>query len=365
MRSAPSRAARTASTLPMSGPTTPGRTATPMPTRPIGAFDPTVPIAASSSTTPCGTTITSAAGGARSAARSAGAAANSMWATWPLSRSNAASAGRMPGSTAPAERTRRSSACSGCTTSTIRRAAIARPIRPMLEPRATRSMALRSGRAPREARQQLGLRLRPFADGHAVHHRVADRAVAAHRVMAQDAVLPRAQPLDRALAREVEIVGAPADEFRAQRLEGVRHEEQLGACVDVRALAAPGVPRVADLEPLDRGDDVVVARRADHVAGARVEDGKRQAVTFGEALQRALDVAARVVGVGDAGDADPPQLAVGGGALQPLDVLQAERLEPDAVVGQRDRQDGQHARLESSRCRRSRQIHASSGCGAA
>src|SRR5438045_1921477 len=141
MRSAPMRAARSASTLPMSGATTPGRTATPMPTRPI---------------------------------------------------------------------------------------------------------ALGSGRAPREARLQLGLRFRPFADGHAVHHRVAQGAVAAHGVMAQDAVLPRAEPLDRALAREVEIVGAPADELRAQRLERVRHEEQLGARLDVRALPALGVPGVAD-----------------------------------------------------------------------------------------------------------------------
>ena len=67
----------------------------------------------------------------------------------------------------------------------------------------------------RAARPRLG----PLADGHAVHHGVAHGAVAPQRVVAQHAVLLRAEPLDRALAGEVEVVGAPADELRAERLE--------------------------------------------------------------------------------------------------------------------------------------------------
>ena len=61
-----------------------------------------------------------------------------------------------------------------------------------------------------------------------------------------------------------------------------------------------------------------------------------------ERLQRALDVAARVVGLRHAGDADPPELAVGGGAREAFDVLQPERLEPHPIVCQRDGDDGQH-----------------------
>ena len=61
----------------------------------------------------------------------------------------------------------------------------------------------------------------------AVHHGVAHRAVAAQRVVTQHAVLARAQALDGALAREVVVVGAPADQLRAQRLEGMLHQQQL------------------------------------------------------------------------------------------------------------------------------------------
>src|SRR2546427_207513 len=52
--------------------------------------------------------------------------------------------------------------------------------------------------------QQLGARLGPFAAAQAVHHGVADGAVAAQRVAADHAVLLRSQALDGALAGEVE-----------------------------------------------------------------------------------------------------------------------------------------------------------------
>ena len=77
----------------------------------------------------------------------------------------------------------------------------------------------------------------------------------------------------------------------------------------------------------------MIARGADDLAaGSEVDHGERQPVALGEALQRALDIAAGVVGLGHARDPDVPELAVGGGALQAVDVLQAERLEADPVV---------------------------------
>jgi hypothetical protein len=46
-----------------------------------------------------------------------------------------------------------------------------------------------------------------------------------------------AEALDGGLRGVVEIIGAQADQRRAQRLEGVRHQQQLAGGVDVGALA--------------------------------------------------------------------------------------------------------------------------------
>src|SRR4051812_34195242 len=56
----------------------------------------------------------------------------------------------------------------------------------------------------------------PFGGEHAVHHGVANGAVAARRVVADDAVLLRAEGLDGFLRAEIEIVGAQADDLAAQ-----------------------------------------------------------------------------------------------------------------------------------------------------
>src|SRR5438067_9798880 len=96
----------------------------------------------------------------------------------------------------------------------------------------------------------MALHVWPFGGDDAVHHRVAHRAVAARRVVADDAVLLRAERLDRALRGEIEIVGAQADDLAAERVERVAEEEQLAHAVEVRLLPASCVPRVADLDPL-------------------------------------------------------------------------------------------------------------------
>ena len=43
-----------------------------------------------------------------------------------------------------------------------------------------------------------------------------------------------------------------------QRVEGMGHQQQLAGGVHMGALAPLGVPGVADLDPLHRGQDVVV-----------------------------------------------------------------------------------------------------------
>ena len=93
--------------------------------------------------------------------------------------------------------------------------------------------------------------VRPLGGEDGVHDGVAHAAVATRRVVAQHAVLLRPEALDRALGAEVEIVGAQADHLAPERVEGVSEEEQLARRVDVGALAAGGVPGVADLDPID------------------------------------------------------------------------------------------------------------------
>src|SRR4051794_25348407 len=107
-----------------------------------------------------------------------------------------------------------------------------------------------------QSRRQMFSHVRPLRGEHAVHHRVAHRAVAPRPVMADDAVLLRAERLDCALRSEVEVVGAQADHLAAELLEAVGEEEQLARGVDVAALVARRIPGVADLHAIGRGDDV-------------------------------------------------------------------------------------------------------------
>src|SRR5258706_10677895 len=72
-----------------------------------------------------------------------------------------------------------------------------------------------------KAKLEMLLDARPLASEDAVHDRVADAAVAARRVVADHAVLLRAERLDRALRAEIEVVGAQADDLAADFFETV------------------------------------------------------------------------------------------------------------------------------------------------
>src|SRR5262245_23210322 len=69
----------------------------------------------------------------------------------------------------------------------------------------------RYGAMLRQPQFQVSLHVGPFAGEYAVENRVARCAVAARRVMANDAVFLRAQSLNRPLRSHVEIVRPQAD----------------------------------------------------------------------------------------------------------------------------------------------------------
>src|SRR5688572_7529895 len=80
-------------------------------------------------------------------------------------------------------------------------------------------MGLMSGFISPQPRFQVVAHIGPLVREHAVHHRVADRAVAPRPVVADHAVLLRAQRFDGALRAEVEVVGAQADHLAVHLFE--------------------------------------------------------------------------------------------------------------------------------------------------
>ena len=101
--------------------------------------------------------------------------------------------------------------------------------------------------AGRGGTRGVALHRRPLGRDDAEQRRVS-RSVPSREdlVVAQDAVLLRAQPLDRRARLEVEEVGAELDGDAAERLERVRQQQQLALGIYARPLRALRVPRVAD-----------------------------------------------------------------------------------------------------------------------
>src|SRR5579864_4914837 len=110
---------------------------------------------------------------------------------------------------------------------------------------------------------QVGAYRRPFRFDDREHHGVAQHAILADLMIAQDAVLLRTEPLDGGARLLVHEMRAELDSDCAQRFEGMCEQEQLGFGIERRALHALCVPRMTDLEPAMRRLDIEHARRAD------------------------------------------------------------------------------------------------------
>ena len=98
----------------------------------------------------------------------------------------------------------------------------------------------------------------PFVLQHAVHHRVAHRAIAAQRVVADDAVFFCPQALNGFLAGKIQIVGAPTDHATIQGFKRVLQQHVFALSVHIGFLRRFGIPCVANFHPFDACDDVVV-----------------------------------------------------------------------------------------------------------
>src|SRR5215510_8645623 len=94
------------------------------------------------------------------------------------------------------------------------------------ESKQTLRFSSRFGAMPSQPQSQVTLYIRPFAGKYAVKNRVPRRAVAARRVMTDDAVFLRAQSLNRPLRSQIENVSPQADHLATKRIEGMAQQQQ-------------------------------------------------------------------------------------------------------------------------------------------
>jgi hypothetical protein len=193
------------------------------------------------------------------------------------------------------------------------------------------------------------LHRRPFGRDDAEDHGIAKRSVRQALVIAEDAILFRAETRDRLARGEVEEARAKLDGDAGERLERMREQQELRFRVERRALDPLRVPRVADFQPPMHGVHVEIACAADDVVGRRIADDERQRALRRAHVERSVDIFQRLVRRGNARVPQSPQLAVGRCRLEPRFVLARERLERDVRATQYHRFDERHA---TSRCAR-------------
>src|SRR6202790_909616 len=161
-------------------------------------------------------------------------------------------------------------------------------------------------------------------------------------MIAQDAVLLCAEPLDRGARGMIEPVGAKLDRDALQLLERMGQEHELALGVDRAALHTLGIPGMPDFQTAVGRVDVEVSRAADDLARGFLTNDKRHRIQTLAHVERDGDVLVHFLRRRDRRVPQPPQLAVRGSALQRLFVLSSERLDAGVGAGERDGIDEAH-----------------------
>src|SRR5262249_26611064 len=199
------------------------------------------------------------------------------------------------------------------------------------------------GFMPAQPEKEMLLHVGPFVREDAVHHGVADGAVASHPVVANHAILLRAERLDGALGAEIEVVGAQTDDFAFQGFKCMSEKQELAHGVDAGALDTLRVPGPADLDAVRGGDDVVVAGAADDRSGFQVAHRPGQHGALLLPGERARDVGLRLLRLGNRGVEELPEAAVLRRVGQTLLMFSGQRLKAHAVAFERGRFRRDHA----------------------
>src|SRR4051812_16878485 len=186
-------------------------------------------------------------------------------------------------------------------------------------------------------RQQMPFHVWPFESQDAVHNAVSHRTVSPGVMMADDAVLVRAERFNGSLRCKVEVVGPESNDSTPQGVESVFQQEQLTRSVDPAALPAGRIPGVADLDSIDLGGNVVVAGASYNRIRLHLPHGPGQHMAGPLTFERIGDVPLGLVRSGHRGKPELPEPAVGSGGGQPVLMAGGQWLQPHAVTLERDR----------------------------
>src|SRR4051812_15755414 len=167
-------------------------------------------------------------------------------------------------------------------------------------------------------RQQMPFHVWPFESQDAVHNAVSHRTVSPGVMMADNAVLMRAERFNSALRCKVEVVGPESNDSTPQALESVFQQQQLARSVDPAALPAGRIPGVADLDSIDLGRDVVVAGASYNRIRLHLPHGPGQHMTGPLTLECIGNVPRGLLRTGHRGKPELPELAIGSGGGQPV-----------------------------------------------
>src|SRR5487761_869007 len=201
---------------------------------------------------------------------------------------------------------------------------------------------------PRQAEFQVTPHIRPLTGDDAVDVRVAHRAVPAGQVMADHSILLRAECFDRFLRAKIKIIRTQAHHLAAELVERMLEQNELAGGVHVASLPALRIPGVADLDPIDRGDDIVIPRAADYRARFDVAYDPRKHVAILQATQSGGDIGLGLFGRRHRREPQLPERTVGSRLLQLRHMGLAHRLEPDGAPLEDDRNGIDHPSLLSA-----------------
>src|SRR4051812_49221007 len=130
-----------------------------------------------------------------------------------------------------------------------------------------------------QPRHKMSFYVGPFGGQDAVHDTVSHRSVSPGVVMADHAILMRAERFDGSLRCKVEVVGPESNDSTPQRRKPVFKQQQLARGVDPAALPTGRIPGIANLDSIDLGGDVVVAGASHNGIRLQLPDGPGQHLT--------------------------------------------------------------------------------------